>query len=647
MTACYWHQTRDGDGNGSGLLLQQYVCRGVCIHFSCVCRGQGGDDRAGGYMTEQLLSWFRGLSLKKLVKRRERALERAEAGLRRAILQTDDELAAGGVVGKTAFSGIFCVGEEFFLFSRGEQRSYLINTGLGRVHIKRLGIKGAGTDLTESERYGIKQTKRHAEAAGGVYVQRGVLQPDVGLLFASAPFWEHITEQMLREGLSVREVVTEEQMRKHLNELGAEARRQGAGNLAAVFVRTARGDAGPARDRSEVGKSEGGFWDRSVHDRSESGKSEGYGWDRSVHDRSEVGKSEGGFWSRSVHDRSEAGKSGGGFWDRSVRDRAEAGKSGGDGWDRSGQAGLRRERAGEKGQEPKVSEATKERQSLEGRGYIVRRLLGQGAFSRVYGVEEQGTGRRAACKISENLKLFKREERILKKLRHQLFPEYYGSWQEGDRGYLLMEEILGENLASLIKRGRRFSVYQVAETGMELAEGLLYLHESLPAILFRDVKPDNIMLRRDGRVKLLDFGCACEADTDIRERAGTPGFAAPEQLCRGGEQTGSCDVYGLGRTLQELLGAGAHDVRSGQGRLHGLREGLREHMDRGRLEKLLTACVEMEPSARPADMRVMAEALFQICASASAGARQRRGGHFWQKGIICEKNIRKSTRKTS
>ena len=593
LTACYWHQTRDGDGNGSGLLLQQYVCRGVCIHFSCVCRGQGGDDRAGGYMTEQLLSWFRGLSLKKLVKRRERALERAEAGLRRVILQTDDELAAGGAVGKTAFSGIFCVGEEFFLFSRGEQRSYLINTGFGRAHIKRLGIKGAGADETESERYGIKQTKRHAETAGGFYVQRGVLQPDVGLLFASAPFWEHITEQMLREGLSVREVATEEQMRKHLNELGAEARRQGAGNLAAVFVRTARGDAGPARDRAEVGKSEGGFWDRSVHDRSEVGKSEGYGWDR------------------------------------------------------PGQAGLRRERAGEKGQEPKVPEATKERQSLEGRGYIVRRLLGQGAFSRVYGVEEQGTGRRAACKISENLKLFKREERILKKLRHPLFPEYYGSWQEGDRGYLLMEEILGENLASLIKRGRRFSVYQVAETGMELAEGLLYLHESLPAILFRDVKPDNIMLRRDGRVKLLDFGCACEADTDIRERAGTPGFAAPEQLCRGGEQTGSCDVYGLGRTLQELLGAGAHDVRSGQGRLHGLREGLREHMDRGRLEKLLTACVEMEPSARPADMRVMAEALFQICASVSAGARQRRGGHFWQKGIICEKNIRKSTRKTS
>lgn len=612
LTACYWHQTRDGDGNGSGLLLQQYVCREVCIHFSCVCRGQGGDDRAGGYMTEQLLSWFRGLSLKKLVKRREKALERAEAGLRRVILQTDDELAAGGVVGKTAFSGIFCVGEEFFLFSRGEQRSYLINTGLGRAHIKRLGIKGAGADEPESERYGIKQTKRHAETAGGFYVQRGVLQPDVGLLFASAPFWEHITEQMLREGLSVREVVTEEQMRKHLNELGAEARRQGAGNLAAVFVRTARGDAGPARDRSEVGKSGGGFW------------------------------------SRSVHDRSEAGKSGGGFWDRSVRDRAEAGKSGGDGWDRPVQAVLGQERAGEKGQEPKVPDATKERQSLEGRGYIVRRLLGQGAFSRVYGVEERGTGRRAACKISENLKLFKREEKILKKLRHPLFPEYYGSWQEGDRGYLLMEEILGENLASLIKRGRRFSVYQVAETGMELAEGLLYLHDSLPAILFRDVKPDNIMLRRDGRVKLLDFGCSCEADTDIRERAGTPGFAAPEQLCRGGEQTGSCDVYGLGRTLQELLGAGAHDMRSGQGRLHGLREGLREHMDRGRLEKLLAACVEMEPSARPADMRVMAEALFQICASAPAGGRQRRGGgHFWQKGIICEKNIRKSTRKTS
>lgn len=307
----------------------------------------------------------------------------------------------------------------------------------------------------------------------------------------------------------------------------------------------------------------------------------------------------------------------------------------------------------------------KDEQSLEKRGYIVRRFLGQGAFSRVYCVEERGTGRRAACKISENTKLIKREEEILKKLKHPLFPEYYESWRDGEAGFLLMEEVPGENLADLIKRGGKLSVYQIAEMGMELAEGLLYLHESRPAIIFRDVKPENIMLRQDGRVKLLDLGCACEPDTDGGTRAGTPGFSAPEQLTEGGKQSNLCDVYGLGRTLQELLWAEAHQgvtaqplAKQGDGQVpqEGLlecREKKRmakpsERRDRRRLEKFLEVCVEKEPSARPADMRVVMAALFHICAPALGGRRYgNRDGDFWQKGIICEKNIWKSTWKTS
>lgn len=308
----------------------------------------------------------------------------------------------------------------------------------------------------------------------------------------------------------------------------------------------------------------------------------------------------------------------------------------------------------------------KEVQILEKRGYIMRRLLGQGAFSRVYRVEERDTGRRAACKISENARLIEREGKILKKLKHPLFPEYYESWQEGKTGVLLMEEIAGENMADFIRQGGKLSIYQIAEMGMELAEGLLYLHESRPAILFRDVKPENIILKADGRVKLLDFGCSCEPDTDGGTRAGTPGFSAPEQLMEGGEQTHLCDVYGLGRTLQELLWAGMRQRRTAQlsgGQGEGqrfqeklwerrderkLRESFWERRDRKRLEKLLEACVEKDPSARPADMRVVMAALFHICAPAFEGGRHgNRCSDFWQKGIICEKNIRKSSWKTS
>lgn len=220
LTTYYWQQTWNGDGNTSGLLLQQYVCEGVCVHFSCVCGGPDGDDRAGGYMTEQLLWWFRGLSLKKLVRNTEKMLEKAEADLRRVILRADGELVQAGFAqaGKTALAGIFCVGWDFFLFCRGEHKIYLINTGFGRAHARQFWAKDSG-----------------------FLFQRAVLQPDVGLLVAAAPFWRRITEQMIRESLSVREVVTEEQMRKRLCELGGEAQRQGGKDMAAVFVRTVQG----------------------------------------------------------------------------------------------------------------------------------------------------------------------------------------------------------------------------------------------------------------------------------------------------------------------------------------------------------------------------------------------------------------------
>lgn len=252
LSADYWQQTRDG--NASALLLQQYLCEGVCVHFSCVCRGMDGCDRAGGYMTEQLLQWFRGLSLKRLVRRTGQALEEAQEDLRRVIFRVDGELAAAGTRGlggtadesksavrglegaageavpagglggagrdgAAALAGIFCVGEDFFYFCRGEQRIYFINTGFGCAHIRRLGEDG-----------------------GVLFIQRGILQPDIGLLFAVGSFCGHVTEQMIREGLSVREVVTEEQMGKHLNELGKEAQRQGGKDMAAVFVRTVEGD---------------------------------------------------------------------------------------------------------------------------------------------------------------------------------------------------------------------------------------------------------------------------------------------------------------------------------------------------------------------------------------------------------------------
>lgn len=217
LTSCYWQQAP----NASALLLQQYVCQGGAVYFACVCDGEEGDDRAGGYMTEQLLRWFRSLILKKLSRKTKKALEEAAGGLERTILQADRELAESGITesGQSVpLGGIFCVGERFLLYYRGERKIYFVNTSFGRAHGRWLG--------EESEE---------------LRIETGILQPDIGLLFAASSFWEHITERTVKEVLAVREVRTEEQMQKHLNELGKEAARLGGRNVAAVFLRTEQG----------------------------------------------------------------------------------------------------------------------------------------------------------------------------------------------------------------------------------------------------------------------------------------------------------------------------------------------------------------------------------------------------------------------
>ena len=107
-------------------------------------------------------------------------------------------------------------------------------------------------------------------------------------------------------------------------------------------------------------------------------------------------------------------------------------------------------------------------------------------------------------------------------------------------------------------------------------------------MIFRDVKPQNILLRQDGRVKLLDLGAACR----MRQRdsmAGTPGYAAPEQLLPGAPLTPASDVYGVGRTLQAMAGA-----------------------DCGRkLKNLLARCTRTEPGRRFPDMPSLRDALAQ------------------------------------
>lgn len=180
-------------------------------------------------------------------------------------------------------------------------------------------------------------------------------------------------------------------------------------------------------------------------------------------------------------------------------------------------------------------------------------LLGRGAFSEVYRVTERKTGIFLACKISTRLKMGEREAMLLARVQHPLFPEYRGHFIEGEGHYLLMEYICGMNLGSYVRKRGKLSQKRAVQIAMELAEGLTYLHEQSEQIIFRDIKPENVLIQQDGKVRLVDLGCAYMSGSVSNGRAGSPGYAAPEQFDETGEVGMESDVYALGMLLHFML----------------------------------------------------------------------------------------------
>lgn len=215
---------------------------------------------------------------------------------------------------------------------------------------------------------------------------------------------------------------------------------------------------------------------------------------------------------------------------------------------------------------------------------------------------EDGAGQTYACKVCSHVELLVREAGFQRETDHPLFPAFFDFWREDGVGCLLMEYVEGHSLDSILRREGALTDRRAAEIGCQLAAGLSYLHEKKEPLLFRDVKPSNVMLTPEGAVKLLDFGCACRPGKST-DRAGSPGFGAPEQFEPGKMQTAAADVYGLGRTLKEITGGSC----------------------RGLLKKITDRCTADSPEERLWNMRE-AEELLLLCAGERAvrmSARQR------------------------
>lgn len=150
---------------------------------------------------------------------------------------------------------------------------------------------------------------------------------------------------------------------------------------------------------------------------------------------------------------------------------------------------------------------------------------------------------------------FRREANLLARLDHPGLATVTDFFEENGYLYLTMEYVQGETLSAALARARRFEEAQVLAWGRELCGVLAYLHHQEPPIVFRDLKPDNIMVQPDGTLKLIDFGIARffkQGQQSDTVALGTVGYAAPEQYGRG-QTDPRADVYSLGVVLYQLL----------------------------------------------------------------------------------------------
>ena len=154
---------------------------------------------------------------------------------------------------------------------------------------------------------------------------------------------------------------------------------------------------------------------------------------------------------------------------------------------------------------------------------------------------------------ASTIKTFQREANILATLSHPAIPKIYDFFDWNERAYLVMEYIHGNDLEELLSKTKTLPVEKVIEWAIDLCDVLEYLHNHQPEpIIFRDMKPANVMVDNLGKVRLIDFGIAKTFQPNVKHTMiGTEGYSAPEQYK--GNVTPLSDIYSLGATLHHVL----------------------------------------------------------------------------------------------
>lgn len=197
--------------------------------------------------------------------------------------------------------------------------------------------------------------------------------------------------------------------------------------------------------------------------------------------------------------------------------------------------------------------------------YKILNKIGQGGMSVVYLAMNERANKQWAVKEVrkdgiENFEAVKQglmaETELLKKLNHPSLPSIVDVIEEEGTFLIVMDYIEGKSLGSILKEYGAQSQEDVVDWAKQMCDVLSYLHSRQPPIIYRDMKPSNIMLKPDGRAMLIDFGTAREfkeKSTEDTTCLGTQGYAAPEQYGGCGQTDARTDIYSLGATMYHLI----------------------------------------------------------------------------------------------
>jgi len=198
-------------------------------------------------------------------------------------------------------------------------------------------------------------------------------------------------------------------------------------------------------------------------------------------------------------------------------------------------------------------------------GYKILGKLGAGAMAIVYKARQLSLNRIVAIKVlprrftenTEYVERFYREGQAAAKLSHNNIVQAYDVGEAGGYHYFVMEYVEGKTLYDDLAAGKIFSEQEALDIAVQVAQALAHAHDR--GLIHRDVKPKNIMIDKDGVVKLADMGLAREtsdvelAQTEAGKAYGTPYYIAPEQIRGEIDIDGRADIYSLGATLYHMV----------------------------------------------------------------------------------------------